>query len=186
MGRDKKGQDRQDLLQDLDIDQDQDEAIKSRTKAKLKVEALQRLGERLIDLPVEQIRSMEIPEPLKKEVIFAKTVTSHGARRRQLQFIGSIMRTIEPETIVAAIDRISMARAFASSKFKALEELRNELMEGGDSRIEAFIDENPLADRQRLRQLIRNANQEIAAKKTPKAYRLLFKYIREILEARDK
>ncbi|MDY0221116.1 MAG: ribosome biogenesis factor YjgA [Desulfobacterium sp.] len=166
--------------------QDQGEEKKSRTKAKLEVEALQRLGERLLDLPVEQITSMEIPDALKKEVLFAKTITRHGAKRRQLQYIGSIMRTIDPETIVAAIDRISMARAVASSRFKAMEEIRNELMEGDDSRIEAFLDENPGADRQRLRQLIRNANQEIAAKKPPKSFRLLFKHIRGILEARDR
>ena len=173
MDRDRKGQ-------------DQGEEKKSRTKAKLEVEALQRLGERLLDLPVEQINSMEIPDALKKEVLFAKTITRHGAKRRQLQYIGSIMRTIDPETIVTAIDRISMARAVASSRFKAMEEVRNELMKGDDSRIETFLDENPRADRQRLRQLIRNANQEIAAKKPPKSFRLLFKYIREILEAQDK
>lgn len=186
MGRDKKGQDRLDRIINQDLNQGEDEDIKSRTKAKLEVEALQRLGERLIDLPVDQINSMEIPEPLKKEVIFAKTISSHGAKRRQLQYIGSVMRSIDPEAIVTAIDRISMARAVATSKFKAMEEIRDELMEGGDERIEAFLEENPQADRQRLRQLIRNANQEIAAKKTPKAFRLLFKYIREILESRDK
>jgi ribosome-associated protein len=188
MGRDKKEQDRLDqyLNQDQDQDQDQGEEKKSRTKAKLEVEALQRLGARLIDLPVDQIRSMEIPEILKKEVIFAKTITSHGAKRRQLQYIGSVMRSIDPETIIEAIDRISMARAVATSKFKAMEEIRKELMEGGDSRIEDFLEENPQADRQRLRQLIRNANQEITAKKPPKAFRMLFKYIKEILEPKDK
>lgn len=129
---------------------------------------------------------MEIPDILKKEVLFAKTITHHGAKRRQLQYIGSIMRSIDPETIAEAIDRISMARAVASSKFKAMEAIRNELMEGGDSQIQVFLDEHPQADRQRLRQLIRNATQEIAAKKPPKAFRLLFKYIREILEARDR
>jgi ribosome-associated protein len=128
---------------------------------------------------------MEIPETLKKEVIFAKTITRHGAMRRQLQYIGSIMRTIDPETIVAAIDRLSMARAVASSKFKAMEKIREDLMDGDASHMEAFLDSHPQADRQRLRQLVRNASQQIAAKKPPKSYRLLFKYIREIMESRD-
>jgi ribosome-associated protein len=175
MGRDRKAQDRQ----------DQDNEGKSRTRAKLEVEALQRLGEQLINLSLEQIRTMEIPETLKKEVIFAKTITRHGAMRRQLQYIGSIMRTIDPETIVAAIDRLSMARAVASSKFKAMEKIREDLMGGDASAMEAFLESHPQADRQRLRQLVRNASQEIAAKKPPKAYRLLFKYIREIMESRD-
>ncbi len=175
MARDRKAQDRQ----------DQDNERKSRTRAKLEVEALQRLGEQLINLSLEQIRTMEIPETLKKEVIFAKTITRHGAMRRQLQYIGSIMRTIDPETIETAIDRLSLARAVASSKFKAMEKIREDLMDGEASCLEAFLDSHPQADRQRLRQLVRNATQEIAAKKPPKAYRLLFKYIREIMAYQD-
>ena len=175
MGRDRKERDMQ----------DQDNEPKSRTKAKLEVEALQRLGERLIALSLEQIKTMEIPETLRKEVVFAKTITRHGAMRRQLQFIGSIMRDINPETIVAAIDRLSMARSVAISKFKTMEKIRDDLMAGDASHMEAFVDSHPQADRQRLRQLVRNATQEIAAKKTPKSYRLLFKYIREILESQD-
>ena len=165
--------------------EDQDREKKSRTKVKHEAEELQKLGERLVDLSLEQIKSMEIPENLKKEVIFAKTITRNVAKRRQLQYIGSIMRTIDPAAIVDAIDRLSMARALASSKFKQMEEIRQELLNGDNSRIETFVNENPGTDRQKLRQLIRNANQEIAAKKTPKSSRLLFKYIREIIEKQD-
>lgn len=175
MGRDRKERDMR----------DQDNGKQSRTKAKLEVEALQRLGERLIALSLEQIRTMDIPETLRKEVIFAKTITRHGAMRRQLQYIGSIMRDIDPETIVAAIDRLSMARSVAISRFKTMEKIRDDLMTGDASHIETFLDTHPQADRQRLRQLVRNANQEIETKKPPKSYRLLFKYIRETMEAGD-
>ncbi|ACN16407.1 conserved hypothetical protein [Desulforapulum autotrophicum HRM2] len=163
--------------------QNQDNERQSRTKAKLEVEALQRLGEQLIALSLEQIRTMDIPETLRKEVIFAKTITRHGAMRRQLQYIGSIMRTIDPETIVMAIDRLSLARSVAISKFKTMEKIRDDLMTGDASHLEAFVDSHPQVDRQRLRQLIRNATSEITAKKQPKSYRLLFKYIRETMES---
>jgi ribosome-associated protein len=158
---------------------------KSRTKAKHEVEALQRLGERLIELSKEQIKSMAIPDDLKREVLFAKTITRHGAKRRQLQYIGSIMRDIDPESVVTAIDRLSMARAMASSKFKKMEQLRDELIQGNQASLDSFIDDHPQADRQRLRQLARNAKNEIAAEKPPKSSRALFKYIREITEAQD-
>ncbi len=158
---------------------------KSRTKAKHEVEALQRLGERLIELSKEQIKSMAIPDDLKREVLFAKTITRHGAKRRQLQYIGSIMRDIDPESVVTAIDRLSMARAMASSKFKKMEQLRDELIQGNQTSLNSFIDDHPQADRQRLRQLARNAKNEIAAEKPPKSSRALFKYIRELTEAQD-
>lgn len=165
--------------------EEQDTEKKSRTKVKQEAEELQRLGERLIDLSLEQIKSMKIPDTLKKEVIFAKTITRNVARRRQLQYIGSIMRTIDPAAIVEAIDRLSMARALASSKFKQMEKIRDDLLNGDNSQIETFLNDHPRADRQKLRQFVRNANQEIAAKKTPKSSRLLFKYIREMIESQD-
>ncbi|MCP4119696.1 MAG: DUF615 domain-containing protein [Desulfobacteraceae bacterium] len=158
---------------------------KSRTKVKHEVEALQRLGERLIELSEEQIKSMAIPDDLKREVLFAKTITRHGARRRQLQYIGSIMRNIDPESVVKAIDRLSMARAVADAKFKKMEQLRDELIQGDQAAIDRFVNDHPQADRRWLRQLARNAKNEIAAKKPPKSSRAIFKYIREIIEAQD-
>ena len=158
---------------------------KSRTKVKHEVEALQRLGERLIELSGEQIKSMAIPDDLKREVLFAKTITRHGAKRRQLQFIGSIMRTIDPESVVKAIDRLSMARAVADAKFKKMEQLRDELIQGDQDSLDRFVNDHPRADRQRLRQLARNAKKEMGVKKPPKSSRALFKYIREFIGAQD-
>jgi len=163
----------------------QDTEDKSRTKAKHEVEELQRIGERLLELSPEQIRKMAIPDNLKKEVLFGKTITRHGARRRQLQFIGAIMRTIDSESVVKAIDMLSMARAVAGSKFKKMEQLRDDFLEKDSFHVDRFIEENPMADRQKLGQLVRNAKKEIAAKKPPKSSRTLFKYIREILESRE-
>ncbi|MBI9089699.1 MAG: DUF615 domain-containing protein [Desulfobacterium sp.] len=173
------------MVPDTEEEMFPDKEEKSRTKAKHAVEALQRLGEKLIEHSKEQIKSMAIPDELKREVLFAKTITRHGAKRRQLQFIGTIMRDIDPESVVTAIDRISMGRAMASSKFKKMEQLRDELIQGNQASLDSFITDHPQADRQRLRQLARNAKNEISAKKPPKSSRTLFKYIKELTEADD-
>jgi len=158
---------------------------KSRTAVKQEAEALQKLGERLVALSKVQVQAMDIPEKLKDAVLFAQTIPSHGAKRRQLQFIGSLMRTIDPGPVEKAIDHLSLDRMKAQNRFKTIEALRDNLIKGGDNEVSRFMKTYPETDRQRLRQLVRNAVKELNQKKPPKSGRSLFKYIREILEHRD-
>ncbi|UCD81690.1 MAG: DUF615 domain-containing protein [Desulfobacterales bacterium] len=79
---------------------------KSRTRKKIEDRALQRLGEQLVALPSSQLESMELPEELQSAVESARKMKSHGARRRQLQYIGVLMRHIDPQPIQLALDRI--------------------------------------------------------------------------------
>lgn len=154
---------------------------KSRTQSKHEAQDLQRLGERLAELSREQIKSLDIPERLKEAVLFVQTISRHGAKRRQFQFIGSLMRDIDPGTITRALETLDMARSLSEQKFKEAEAWRERLMNDEDASLEAFIAAYPMADRQRLRQLVRNAKKELEAGSGPKSYRVLFRTIKDAL-----
>jgi len=79
---------------------------KSRTQRKNEDRALQRLGEQLVALPLGQLETMELPDELLTAIEFARKIKSRGARRRQIQYIGTLMRHIDPQPIQTALDRI--------------------------------------------------------------------------------
>ena len=158
----------------------------SKTKQKKNAEALQEIGVQLVDLPEKELKALEIPEILKDAVLEAQSMTRHGARRRQLQYIGSLMRDLDPEPIQTAVEHISMNRAQAAHKFQQMEAWRDHLISPDTAdethTLDVFMDTFPHTDRQRLSQLIRNAANAKDAKKKTKAARGLFQYIREIME----
>jgi len=79
---------------------------KSRTQRKNEDRALQRLGEQLVALPLGQLEAMGLPDELLTAIEFARKIKSRGARRRQIQYIGTLMRHIDPKPIQTALDRI--------------------------------------------------------------------------------
>jgi len=83
-----------------------DADYKSRTRKKNEARALQRLGEQLVALPASRLETMELPDELLTAIEFARKIKSHGARRRQIQYIGALMRHVDPQPIEAALKRI--------------------------------------------------------------------------------
>lgn len=83
-----------------------DTDYKSRTRKKNEDRGLQRLGEQLVALPSGQLESMELPDELLTAIEFARKIQKHGARRRQIQYIGALMRHIDPQPIETALDHI--------------------------------------------------------------------------------
>ncbi len=83
-----------------------DTDYKSRTRKKNEDRALQRLGEQLVALPFGQLKTMELPDELLTAIEFARKIRSRGARRRQIQYIGVLMRHIDPKPIETALERI--------------------------------------------------------------------------------
>ena len=83
-----------------------DTEYKSRTQKKNEDRALQRLGEQLLALPLSQLESMDLPDELIEAIKSARKIKSHGARRRQIQYIGTLMRHIDPQPIKTALDHI--------------------------------------------------------------------------------
>ena len=150
----------------------------SRTKKKQEVEELQRLGATLIELPPSQLDALALPAILVAAVREARRITSHGALRRQVQFIGKVMRKIDPEPVRAALAEIAGSSAVARARHLRLEQWRERLI-ADDAALTAFAGEHPGADLQALRALIRNARKEIAEDRPPRAQRELFRVLRD-------
>lgn len=159
----------------------------SRTKKKQQVEELQRLGAALIALPAAQLDALALPAPLLAAVREAQRITSHGARRRQVQFIGKVMRKVDPEPVRAAVAAIAGQSAVARARQKGLEQWRERLI-GDDAALTEFMHEfaggHASVDLQAIRTLIRNARREITEAKPPRAQRELFRLLRDALEDR--
>lgn len=79
--------------------------VKSKSQKKREMHALQALGARLVELSPATLARMELPEALAEAVWACKTLKSHGARRRQLQYIGALMRDVDPAPILAFLER---------------------------------------------------------------------------------
>jgi ribosome-associated protein len=156
--------------------------IVSRTKKKQRVEELQKLGAALIALPLAQLTALDLPAQLLTAVREAQRITSHEARRRQVQFIGKVMRKIDPEPVRAALAAVAGQSAASRALQKRLERWRERLI-GDDMALTAFASEHPGADLQALRTLIRNARKEIAERKPPRAQRELFRVLRDFSHA---
>ena len=165
---------------ELPITNDDEIDYISKTQKKREAEALQKLGEKLVKLSHQQLRDIEMPDEIREAVEHAKTLKSHGARRRQMQYIGNVMRKIDPESIQEAVSDIEEGGYRKAQAFKETEKWRDELITGNKKLMEEILDTCPSADRQQLSQLIRNAIKEKEKNKPPKSSRILFRYLSSI------
>ena len=165
---------------DQDPTLDETGGRKSRTEKKHDAENLQKLGGKLVKLSDAQLNEIELPEELYKAIQFLRTIRSNGALRRQMQYIGNLMRKIDSDPIQEAIDQIEQGAHNKAAEFKEIETWRDELIAGNKTLIEEILKVCPDADRQQLSQLVRNAVKEKKSNKPPKAYRILFRYLKSI------
>ena len=140
---------------------------------------LQALGEALVALSSDQLKKVDLPDDLRDAVRDARRFTQHEARRRQMQYIGKLMRGIDDEPIRAALDEINGVSAAATARLHALERLRSRFLED-EKVINEVAAAHPGADLQQLRQLRRNALKEQELGKPPRAFRELFRVLREL------
>lgn len=154
----------------------------SKSQLKRDSHALQSLGEALVDLSRDQLRKFQLPEDLFQAIVAAQTIKQHGAKKRQLQYIGKLMRNVDAGPIQQAMDDLQGVSAQAIAKQHKTEQWRQRLIDQGDNALQALLQEHPGIDRQRIRQLLRRVQQETQHNKPPKAFRELFKYLREFME----
>ena len=140
---------------------------------------LQALGAALVELSETLLKALAIDEHLRAAVLDAKRIRSHEAKRRQVQYIGRLMRDVDPAPIRAALAEIEGGSAQANARHRRLEAWRERLV-GDDEALTAFAAEHPGADLQALRALIRNSRKEQKEGKPPRAYRELFRVLKEI------
>lgn len=151
----------------------------SKSRLKRDAHALQQLGTALLDVPEHDWEALGLPEPLTSALREAKRIPSRGARKRQLQFIGKLMRDVDPEPIQRYFDDLHAEARRQAHRQHETERWRERMLEEGDSAIEDWLAAHPDADRQHLRQLVRQAAREQAAGKPPKTGRALFRYLRD-------
>ena len=160
--------------------EDEQDAPISKTRKKKDMLALQNLGVELVELNDEQLVSMQLPESLLEAVKEARRLTRHEARRRQMQYIGRLMRDIDAAPIRDRLDAWKGQGREHTAQLHALERWRDELL-AGDPALARFLGEYPGADSQQLRALIRNARREQAQALPPKGYRELFRALRDAM-----
>ncbi|MEZ9060036.1 ribosome biogenesis factor YjgA [Vibrio pelagius] len=151
----------------------------SKTEMKEDMEALQKLGEELVELKPSVLEKFPLSEDLAEAIKDAQRFKNE-AKRRQLQYIGKVMRNEDPEPIQAALDKVRNKHSQATAELHKLEQLRDRIVEDGDTAISEVVEAHPEADRQRLRQLARQANKEKKAGKPAKAYREIFQVLKEL------
>lgn len=142
------------------------------------------LGERLASLSDAQLARLPIPDTLLPHIVETRRITSHIARKRQLAYLAKQMRREDEETLHAIRDALDAQGETARREVAAIhrvEQWRERLLDGGDEALAQLLDQHPRADRQHLRQLVRNALQERRLNKPPHAYRELFRELRALL-----
>jgi len=153
----------------------------SKSAMKRASKALQDLGAELAELGKERLAKVPIDEDLRDAVKDYQRFTAHEAKRRQLQYIGRLMRNVDPEPIRAALDAFKGVSAVETAKMHRLENMRTALLED-EKFLHSIAECYPGADLQQLRVLRRNAIKEKEQNKPPRAYRELFRLLREIEE----
>ena len=154
--------------------------LPSKTQRKKQMLALQDLGAELVALNEDQLMAMALPENLHDAVIGAKGMTKFEARRRQLQYIGKLMRTIDPEPVRARIDAWKTKTRERTARLHLIGRWRERLL-ADDAALGELVASYPHADAQQLRGLVRNAQRERLLDSPPKSYRTLFQALREII-----
>ncbi|HCY86605.1 MAG TPA: DUF615 domain-containing protein [Desulfobacteraceae bacterium] len=132
----------------------------SKTQKKKAAEKLQKLGEELMALPVHRLKRMDLPGELEKALLDSKTITANVAARRHRQYIGVLMRDVDPDEIRATMAMTADDLNTGSRIDAEIKSWAERMTDGGPDTVEAFISDYPETDRQRLRQLVRNAVKE--------------------------
>jgi ribosome-associated protein len=153
----------------------------SKTQRKRESQSLQDLGEELVALGSDRLDQLDLPQSLREALDAARRISKFGALRRQMQYVGRLMREIDPAPIRARLDAWKGQSTGETARLHRIERWRTRLLED-DEALALFVSDHPGADIQRLRALIRNAQREATAGKPPKSFRELFQALREILD----
>ena len=154
----------------------------SKSQLKREMTGLQKLGQELVDQPRDRVKRVPMPEDVRDAILECQTIKDHEGRRRQIQFVGKKMRTLdeaEVALIQKTIDSWKGASKSETAAMHALERQREKLL-ANDAALTELMAQNPELDVQHVRALIRNARKEQAESKPPKAYREIFQILKQI------
>lgn len=167
-------------FQSSEFEQEYDRPSKSQLKRDMT--ALQKLGQELIDQPRDRVKRVPMPEDVKDAILECQLIKDHEGRRRQLQYVGKKMRSLDEEELAViqrAMDSWKGLSKADTSAMHALERHRERLLKD-DAALTLLLQKHAELDAQHLRTLIRNARKEQAENKPPKAYREIFQILKQL------
>lgn len=159
-----------------------DDEPPSKTRLKKEMTALQELGEELAGLSESQLAEVPMPESLREAIVEARRITQHGGKRRQMQYVGRLMREIDVAPMREKLASWKGVSREATALLHRIERWRERLLED-ESAMQEFAAEFPRSDLQHLRSLLRSIRRERMENKPPRQYRELFRVLRETIEA---
>ena len=166
------------------MNEEYDELRKSKSQVKREMRALRDLGKQLVELPPGMLVKFMITESLHDAILHAQGL-KREALRRQLQHIGKLLRDEDADAIQSTLDHLSQPHREEVRAFHEVENWRDQLISGNDEIINQIIARFKNADRQHLRQLVRNARKEKNRDKPPKSARVLFQYLTDLHREED-
>ena len=159
----------------------------SKTELKRQSNELQKLGEDLVNEPRDRVKRVPMPEDVRDAILACQNISNHEGRRRQIQFIGNKLRTLDEEEVAIIQRTIDSWKGMSKADTAALHaiERRRDKLLADDSALTVLLQENPELDVQQLRTLIRNARKEQAENKPPKAYREIFQILKQVAKKKN-
>ncbi|MEO6918927.1 MAG: ribosome biogenesis factor YjgA [Collimonas sp.] len=167
-------------FQSSEFEQEYDRPSKSQLKREMT--ALQKLGEELIAESRDRVKRVPMPEDVRDAILECQQIKDHEGRRRQTQYVGKKMRTLEPHEIAEIQKTLDSWRGLSkadTAAMHALERHRDRLLKD-DSVLTELLAHHPELDVQHVRTMIRNARKEQAENKPPKAYREIFQLLKQL------
>ncbi|MCM2566827.1 MULTISPECIES: ribosome biogenesis factor YjgA [Janthinobacterium] len=172
-------------FQSTEFEQEYERPSKSELKRQMTV--LQKLGEELVNEARDRVKRVPMPEDVRDAILECQQIKDHEGRRRQLQYVGKKMRTLDEDEVAAIQRTIDSWKGLSkadTANMHAMERRRDKLLTD-DKALTVLLSENPELDVQHLRTLIRNARKEQAENKPPKAYREIFQILKEIAKKQN-
>jgi ribosome-associated protein len=159
----------------------------SKTQLKAEADEKQALGEALLTLRADLMARLDLPDKLLDALKEARRITNFEGRRRQMQFIGKLMRPLDTAPIRAAIEEQANGSADLTLALHLAEQWRDKLIASDDA-LSQWLTDYPATDSQQLRALIRQARKDIAKPETPgeaprhgKSYREIFQLVKQAM-----
>jgi len=167
-----------------DDDEFIDDRPPSKSQRKRDMHAQFDLGKVLVDLPTSQLKKLELDESLYDAIDTCKNIRQHGARKRQHKLISKLLSDADTVAINTAVDNFKAPQRETVAELHAIEDWRDRLIDEDDIALTEFISDFPTADRQQLRQILRNVKQTKSADRSKRAKRELFQFIRDLVETK--
>lgn len=165
-----------------DHDNIEEDDFISKSQVKRDMHALFDMGAQLVELPAGKLQKIPLEEDLLDAIHQCQSITKHGARKRQLKLISKLLRHADFEAIREAFEALEAPKREAIAEFHAVERWRERLIEEGDAALTELLAEYPNADRQQLRQLVRNArNKKQSEERLKRHSREIFQVLRKMI-----